>query len=283
MQTRREAMAAVQRKVAPPTALHILIMLAAAVLAPRLTAAGNKVAAAEFNILSLGDSITAGAVPSANSNHPYTMQLQKALQDKLGGKYSVGITNAGVGGAGIFMSGFNDPITLVPKAQQEIKSAAAAGINYKWVVVMLGINDLLRGGKTADEIMPGIKQIWQMALDKGSNVLAIPPLPAPGFVSKNDPKELERIKLARLIRAAAASWNNGHSQGPKVNVLDLQSGPLNFWSMSESDRNNWLDDGLHLKAAAYDRLGTMIAYEILRVTNSYVAAESGAAPKSKAG
>lgn len=53
--------------------------------------------------------------------------------------------------------------------------------------------------------------------------------------------------------------------------------------MSESDRNNWLDDGLHLKAAAYDRLGTMIAYEILRVTNSYVAAESGAAPKSKAG
>lgn len=91
---------------------------------------------------------------------------------------------AGVGGAGIFMSGFNDPITLVPKAQQEIKSAAAAGINYKWVVVMLGINDLLRGGKTADEIMPGIKQIWQMALDKGSNVLAIPPLPAPGFVSK---------------------------------------------------------------------------------------------------
>lgn len=82
------------------------------------------------------------------------------------------------------MTGFNDPITLIPKAEQEIKAAASAGYSYKWVVVLLGINDLLRGGKTADEIMPGLKQIWQMALDKGSSVLAIPPFAAPGFVSK---------------------------------------------------------------------------------------------------
>jgi hypothetical protein len=36
----------------------------------------------ELKILAIGDSITAGAVPSRNANHPYTIQLKNILQSK---------------------------------------------------------------------------------------------------------------------------------------------------------------------------------------------------------
>lgn len=49
---------------------------------------------------------------------------------------------------------------------------------------MVGINDLLRMGRSADDVMSGLGQIYDAALGAGSNVLAIPPMAAPGFVSR---------------------------------------------------------------------------------------------------
>jgi hypothetical protein len=54
---------------------------------------------------------------------------------------------AGVGGAGIFAVGFHNPVTLVPWARSLISKE-----RYDWVVVLVGINDLLRVGKPADEV-----------------------------------------------------------------------------------------------------------------------------------
>ncbi|KIZ01719.1 hypothetical protein MNEG_6244 [Monoraphidium neglectum] len=133
---------------------------------------------AALRVLALGDSITQGSVPSENANHPYTLQLQKRLQAKL--RRPADVTNAAVGGAGIFAVGFNNPVTLVPYAKEML----AKNAKFDWVICLIGINDLLRMGRPADEVMRGLNDIYTPALASGSNVLAIAPLAAPGFVSK---------------------------------------------------------------------------------------------------
>lgn len=65
-----------------------------------------------------------------------------------------------------------------------LNSAKSSGHGYDYTVVMVGINDLLREGKSADDVMSGLRQIYDAALSSGSNVIAIPPFAAPGFVSK---------------------------------------------------------------------------------------------------
>lgn len=90
----------------------------------------------------------------------------------------------GVGGSGIFAVGFNRPTTIVPVAMDSLNSAKYSGHMYDYTIVMVGINDLLRVGKSADEVMTGLNQIYDAALSSGSNVIAIPPFAAPGFVSQ---------------------------------------------------------------------------------------------------
>jgi lysophospholipase L1-like esterase len=58
-------------------------------------------------------------------------------------------TPAAVGGAGIFAVGFHNPTTLVPWARKQIQ-----GRKFDWVIIMIGINDLLREGKPASEVGP---------------------------------------------------------------------------------------------------------------------------------
>ena len=108
--------------------------------------------------------------------------------------------------------------------------------------------------------MKGLSEIYQTALTAGTNVVAIAPLAAPGFVSQSDYKEGERLKLAAQIKAYADNWNKQHPEGPAFEALDLGvNGPMNFWRMGDQERKQWLDDGLHLTKDAYDRMGGYIA------------------------
>lgn len=38
----------------------------------------------------------------------------------------------------------------------------------------------------------------------------------------------------------------------------LQAGPLDFWKIAESDRSQYLDDGLHMTEMAYDLVGQYV-------------------------
>lgn len=243
------------------------LLLACAVMGCMLAATANAarvVPAAKgkggpLRILALGDSITQGSVPSANQNHPYTIELKKRLaRARLGRR--VDITDGAVGGAGIFAVGFHKPVTLVPYARELLSKA-----KYEWVVGLIGINDLLRMGRSADDVFSGIMEIYKPTLESGVNVMAIAPLPAPGFVSKDDYKEGERKKLAGLLEQAAASWTKVHPQGPDFVYTDLGvNGPMDFWKMDEQERRQWLDDGLHLTKVAYDKMGGFIADALLQ-------------------
>eukprot|EP00882_Tetradesmus_deserticola_P003561 GHRQ01003769.1.p1 GENE.GHRQ01003769.1~~GHRQ01003769.1.p1 ORF type:complete len:259 (+),score=73.90 GHRQ01003769.1:351-1127(+) len=217
----------------------------------------------EIRILAIGDSITEGVVPSKNIKHPYTIQLKQHLR-KLRPNARITIKNQGIGGGGIFAVGFQKQTTIPPVAQRAIQQAKSNGKPYNYVVVMLGINDLLRMGKSAKEIKGGLQQIYGWALDAGSTVVAVPPLESPGFVSKGDYKEGERRKLVAMVRGIAAGVNRKRPGSPKMVVLDLQATVMDFYSMDASERSRWLDDGLHLTEFGYDVLGRAIARTINR-------------------
>ncbi|KAI8466720.1 MAG: SGNH hydrolase-type esterase domain-containing protein [Monoraphidium minutum] len=171
----------------------------------------------------------------------------------------VDVNNAGVGGAGIFASGFRNPTTLLPWLREQL----SRGVQYDWVIALMGINDLLREGKPADQIMAGLQEVYLQSLLSGANVMAIAPLPAPGFVSQSDFKEGERLKLHDLIRGAAQTWNSQNPMGPMFIVGDLGvEGPMDFWKMSPRERGQWLDDGLHLTPKGYDWMGRLIADDL---------------------
>jgi lysophospholipase L1-like esterase len=50
--------------------------------------------------------------------------------------------------------------------------------------MMIGINDLLRGGKPAQEIMDGLVPMIDKVLAARTPVILMPPFAAPGFVQE---------------------------------------------------------------------------------------------------
>ncbi|KAF8059433.1 Sh3yl1 [Scenedesmus sp. PABB004] len=212
-----------------------------------------------FNVLAAGDSITQGSVPSKMTNHPYAWKVEELLKANLATS-RVSVVDAGLGGGGIFQTGFTIPKTFGPYFQEQLASRA-----WGAVVVSIGINDLLRGGSPAADIMAGLQPLLDDVLEKGIPVIAIPPFAAPGFVSQGDAKEAERRKLAGLLHAAAAARAALTSgQGPQIWVLDLQAGPMDFYAMSPDERARWLDDGLHMTEFAYDALGAYVYQELAK-------------------
>jgi len=213
-----------------------------------------------FSVLAIGDSITQGSVPSKNLNHPYTIKLQQVLEPAL--QTRVRAVDAGLGGGGVFMPGFSFPVTFGPWLDTYMGQGP-----WDVVVMMIGINDLLRGGKPADDIMNGLKPMIEKVLATKTPVILIPPFAAPGFVQENDSKEGERKKLAQLFR----SYCQQHATrtggvGPQVWMLDLQASPFDFYPMSAEERSKWLDDGLHMTELAYDTIGQLVAQDISRRT-----------------
>lgn len=79
----------------------------------------------------------------------------------------------------MFEEGFHDPVKFGP-----YYSSYLAQVEWNVAVIAIGINDLLRGGFSALEIMDALQPLYEQTLAKGIPVVAIPPFAAPGFVSQ---------------------------------------------------------------------------------------------------
>jgi lysophospholipase L1-like esterase len=84
---------------------------------------------------------------------------------------------AAIGGAGMFQTyqGRRVPDAAEPFLRRQ---------RYDMVVVLVGINDLLAGGRKADEVMGALQGLYKRIADTGANILAVSPLGAPGFASR---------------------------------------------------------------------------------------------------
>lgn len=207
-------------------------------------------------MLALGDSITEGAIPSKKYSYPYSVKLRELLTQSLG--FEPEIKNAGNPGSGVLVQGFSSGGTLLDTSAVYLEEGP-----YNVVSVAVGINDLLRGGYTADQIMGPLAGLYEKILGKGYPVLAIPPLPAPKFVARDDPKEGQRQLLAERITDYVNNYNGKKDpSAPPMFILNVQATVMNFWNMDTAQNDRYLDDGLHLTEQGYDRLGILVHYRI---------------------
>jgi hypothetical protein len=86
---------------------------------------------------------------------------------------------AGLGGGGIYQTGFS-----IPKKFPEFYREQLGFRKWDVAVIMIGINDLLRGSTQAAEIMTGLQPLIDETLARGVPVISIPPFAAPGFVAE---------------------------------------------------------------------------------------------------
>jgi hypothetical protein len=141
-------------------------------------------------------------------------------------------------------------------------------------------------GDSAERIAQGLDAIYDAVQRSGARLVAIPPLAAPGFVSHSDPKEHQRLELARLIKQSAtrrnaraaleasfSSFSSSSASSSKSVVPSAGAGVPAMVVVDEGEpgkaldlwqRREWLDDGLHLKPVAYDKIGEVVAGVIAR-------------------
>jgi lysophospholipase L1-like esterase len=199
--------------------------------------------------------------------------------------------------AGVFEIGCSQATTVFDAGISAV-NAKPKGY-YDFAVVLVGINDLLRGGRPAAEVQPKIEALHAAILARGSSVLALPPLAAPGFVpSRDDVKDQQRRQLGALLAdearrrslwtAREAAWRQAgggghagivfvpvekgvgdattagpadqHHQQHSTHDLSL----LDFWSMPEGQRRAKQWDGLHLTAQGSRELGGVVAKAMAR-------------------
>jgi lysophospholipase L1-like esterase len=77
------------------------------------------------------------------------------------------------------MTGFNVPVTFGPWLDTYMDQGP-----WSVVVIMIGINDLLRGGKPAQDIMTGLEPMIAKVVATNTPVILMPPFAAPGFVQE---------------------------------------------------------------------------------------------------
>jgi lysophospholipase L1-like esterase len=200
-----------------------------------------------IRVCCIGDSLTAGAVPSANRSHPYAFALTSVLS-RAWRRHRVSAHVVGEGGAGVVVASPRSRLNLVQVSHALFVSSRHAPCN--WTIVMAGINDLLAGGLPAERVLGGLQQVWGLATAShpAAQVIAVPPLPAPGFASLAG--EAERVRLAGLVERAAAAA--GRQQGGRVHAV-----------LIEGIRPGWFDDGMHLTCGGYDQLGRQVGQAIV--------------------
>ncbi|KAI4248856.1 MAG: hypothetical protein L6R40_000868 [Gallowayella cf. fulva] len=193
-----------------------------------------------LRILCFGDSLTAGYSSYGNLHYPYAAQIRKEL------KKAFPATNVNV-----VVSGLSGDRVLAGQYLRRMKGMCATDHYppYDWIIVLGGTNDL-GWDERPDKVYDALKHVWKVALDTGSNVLALSVIEAEhtsgGVIER-------RTELNDLIaRHSEDRWY----------YMDLCSA-VPYFSMSEAMRERIWDDGLHLTMDGYEMMGDAIATSLI--------------------
>ncbi|CAJ2503868.1 Uu.00g112620.m01.CDS01 [Anthostomella pinea] len=194
-----------------------------------------------FNILCIGDSLTAGS-PSL---HPYALKLKEKLEGALP-HYDVECDVQGREGDQVTQGGFDKRLET---------SWAVADRPFDWTIVLGGSNDLT-WNKKAEDVIAALENTWDIALTEGGRVLA---MTVPEYRAKIQRINDRRDEVNKAIMA--------HSH-PRFYTLDLHKA-IPYHAMSDEDRERyWDSDGVHLTAAGYDLMGEKVAEGLIRIIKS---------------
>ncbi|MDJ0461108.1 SGNH/GDSL hydrolase family protein [Streptomyces sp. H27-C3] len=156
-----------------------------------LTAVDVLSGKAQGAVVVIGDSITDGVTSTAGANRRWT----DVLADRLDGRYSV--LNQGISGNRLLMDGTGP--SALSRFDRDVLSRSGA----KAVVIVLGINDILRPPHEADpaRITAGLEQLARQARARGLRVVGSTLMPFEGTRVHTPQLEAVRDAVNDRIRA----------------------------------------------------------------------------------
>jgi len=205
-----------------------------------------------LRVLCFGDSLTAGYAV----NHPYAFALRASLE-KAFPQYDRIVTDVqGLPGDMVI----SPPGNYLPRME---KLYQAVDFVYDWAVILGGTNDL-NNGRYGRDIYKGLRRVWEIPLHNGTNVVSLT-VPECGTCPPTLDQRRDELN-ARIIESEAENFH----------VLDFHEA-MPYWRMSQEERKRFWDDGVHFTIAGYDRMGSLIASEIVRLTAKLEAVEEESA------
>ncbi|GGW52473.1 SGNH/GDSL hydrolase family protein [Streptomyces griseoloalbus] len=156
-------------------------------------------------VVVLGDSLTDGITSTTGANNRWPDVLSDRLRDALASgrdvpRYSV--VNEGISGNRVLTDGLGRPAEN-PSGVNRFGRDVLGRTNVKVVVVVLGINDILRHPGTADpdRIVAGLDTLVERAHAQGLKAVGATLMPFGGHRGHTDAREAVRQRINEEIRA----------------------------------------------------------------------------------
>ena len=162
-------------------------------------------------VVALGDSITDGSNSTADTNRRWPDVLAARLR---AAKRDIAVLNQGIGGNRILHDGAGDyGPAFGPNALARFDRDVLAQTGVRWVVVLLGINDIGHPGAgapmsedvTAEDMIAGLTQLVERAHEKGLKIYGCTLTPFEGITWAGwftPEKEAKRQAVNRWIRTS---------------------------------------------------------------------------------
>jgi lysophospholipase L1-like esterase len=176
---------------------------------PFLTAVDVSRGDGAVAIVAFGDSITDGSRSTADTNRRWPNFLAQRLAAHRPG---IAVLNSGIGGNRVLHDAPDDRPQFGPNALARFDRDVLAQAGVKYVIVLLGINDIGQPGAgapeaqevSADQIIAGLEQIAQRAREKRLQVFAgtLTPFEGTGGGYYTPAKELKRQAVNQWIRSS---------------------------------------------------------------------------------
>ncbi|CAF1516941.1 unnamed protein product [Rotaria magnacalcarata] len=199
-----------------------------------------------LNILTVGDSLTAGYHKYGQSYHPYSIHL-KHLFDSI--NKPVSITEKGVSGE-----------RVVPSMVKRLRHLLEQSTYYDWIIILGGTNDFADQRPAERIFKDGLEPMYTMCLNhyQGKAKLVAMTVIENTIFSPTHNADENRQKLNQMIRDYVTQSNDPD----RVFLVDLDRG-IPYHSVNDTaERRRIWDDTLHLTAAGYDRMATLVFDEI---------------------
>jgi lysophospholipase L1-like esterase len=186
-------------------------------------------------ILAFGDSLTKGYYNFGLKYHPYSIKMNKLLEEN---NYFYKVIDSGVNGEGT--------TKMLERIQTFFEGDDSQDLTDKFslVIIYAGTNDL--GSMSYDKIAENIIKLHKYVIAKGVPTVLVT-LPQNQCDLMYDFYGDKRHNTNEILREAAKNIEN-------LTICDLDS-LIKYKSMNKSDRKKYWDDHLHYSPEGYDLIG----------------------------
>ncbi|EFZ00327.2 GDSL-like Lipase/Acylhydrolase [Metarhizium robertsii ARSEF 23] len=207
-----------------------------------------------LSVLCFGDSLTSGYYAMGLESHPYSIAFAAKVQEALPETKLHVYTNGRPG----------DVASFQPFRQR--LQAECDKRHHDWVIILGGTNDLAYM-VPPEEMYKSFQANWDIALAKGSKVLAL-------TIPESRSKPAWVIQNRSEINSSILAHEEFN-----YHAFDLHA-KLPYHSLSAEDRQKYWDDGLHLTDQGYEWMGGHIADGFLAALPSANGVKPSPAPNS---